>query len=245
LRPGGAFLIPADGFNDTVSITTAYVSLAFLTVALTIGPLNVLRQRPNPTNLYLRRDVVIWAALLGFVHIVVAIAVSMSDSYLDEFVYVVADPLSESIRYALFTAGSVLGFVAALILLLLISLSNDVSLRRLGVRRWKRLHRSSYLGFLLIVVHGVAYQILEGRHPAPSVSGGHALLDRLQYSVGQLVCWSHEYPVIRCGCCSNAHRGSEADGKVRRRLSALYEADWAVYTKTKLRQISIQSSNVD
>jgi sulfoxide reductase heme-binding subunit YedZ len=97
---------------------------------------------------------------------VLAIGVSMSDSYLDEFVYVVADPLSESMRYALFTAGSVLGFVAALILLLLISLSNDFSLRRLGVRRWKGLHRSSYLGFLFIVVHGVAYQILERRHPA-------------------------------------------------------------------------------
>ncbi len=160
------FLVPADRLHDAASITTAYASLAFLTVALTIGPLNVLRHYPNPTNLYLRRDVGIWAALLGFVHMVLAIGVSMSDSYLDEFVYVVADPLSESMRYALFTAGSVLGFVAALILLLLISLSNDFSLRRLGVRRWKRLHRSSYLGFLFIVVHGVAYQILERRHPA-------------------------------------------------------------------------------
>ncbi len=164
---GGLFLlVPADRLHDTASITTAYASLAFLTIALTIGPLNVLRQRPNPTNSYLRRDVGIWAALLGFVHMVVAIAVSMSNSYLDEFVYVVADPLSESIRYALFTAGSVLGFIAALILLLLISLSSDVSLRRLGVHRWKRLHRSSHLGFLFIVLHGVAYQILEQRHPA-------------------------------------------------------------------------------
>ncbi len=168
IASGGSlvFLVPADRLHDAASITTAYASLAFLTVALTIGPLNVVRQRPNPTNSYVRRDVGIWAALLGFVHMVLAIGVSMSNSYLDQFVYVVADPLSESMRYALFTAGSVLGFFATLILLLLISLSNDVSLRRFGVRRWKRMHRSSYLGFLVIVVHGIAYQILERRHPA-------------------------------------------------------------------------------
>jgi sulfoxide reductase heme-binding subunit YedZ len=159
-------LVPEERLHDAASIATAYASLAFLTVALTLGPFNVLRQRSNPINSYVRRDVGIWAALLGFVHMVLAIGVSMSNSYLDEFVYVVADPLSESIRYTLFTAGSVLGFMVTLILLLLISLSNDVSLRRLGVKRWKWLHRSSYLGFLFIVVHGVAYQILERRNPA-------------------------------------------------------------------------------
>ena len=58
IASGGAlvFLVPADRLHDAASITTAYASLAFLTVALIIGPLNVLRQRPNPTNLYLRRD---------------------------------------------------------------------------------------------------------------------------------------------------------------------------------------------
>ena len=49
------FLVPADRLHDAASITTAYASLAFLTVALTIGPLNVLRHYPNPTNLYLRQ----------------------------------------------------------------------------------------------------------------------------------------------------------------------------------------------
>lgn len=49
------------------------------------------------------------------------------------------------------------------ILVALLVLSNDMSLRRLGGRGWKVLQRFNYLGALLVLEHGVAYQIIERR----------------------------------------------------------------------------------
>jgi DMSO/TMAO reductase YedYZ heme-binding membrane subunit len=55
------------------------------------------------------------------------------------------------------------GLGATLILLLLLSLSNDASLRSLGASRWKSLQRWNYAGALLVAAHGTVYQILEKR----------------------------------------------------------------------------------
>lgn len=53
-------------------------------------------------------------------------------------------------------------FQAALIVLILV-ISNDVMMLRLGVRIWKRLQQLSYAALLLILVHGFAYQRVENR----------------------------------------------------------------------------------
>jgi DMSO/TMAO reductase YedYZ heme-binding membrane subunit len=50
-------------------IAWGYLSLLLICIALLIGPLNLLRMRRNPVNLDLRRDVGIWAAITGCVHI--------------------------------------------------------------------------------------------------------------------------------------------------------------------------------
>ena len=55
------------------------------------------------------------------------------------------------------------GLGATLILLLLLSLSNNASLRSLGAKRWKSLQRWNYAGALLVVAHGAVYQIIEKR----------------------------------------------------------------------------------
>jgi methionine sulfoxide reductase heme-binding subunit len=47
----------------------------------------------------------------------------------------------------------VVGFAAFLLLLPLAATSTDASVRRLGVRRWKALHRLAYLAGVLAVVH--------------------------------------------------------------------------------------------
>lgn len=57
--------------NDTIwliSMATAYVALVLLAVTLALGPLNVLRRRPNPVSTDIRRDVGVWAGVLGFAH---------------------------------------------------------------------------------------------------------------------------------------------------------------------------------
>ena len=53
-----------------------------------------------------------------------------------------------------------------LIVLLLLILSSDRSLRRLGPRRWKSLHRLNYALFGLVAAHGLVYQGLEERNRA-------------------------------------------------------------------------------
>ena len=46
-----------------ISMSAAYTSLCFLALALGIGPLRVLRNRPVPLSIELRRDVGIWAGI--------------------------------------------------------------------------------------------------------------------------------------------------------------------------------------
>jgi sulfoxide reductase heme-binding subunit YedZ len=47
---------------------------------------------------------------------------------------------------------------------MLLVISNDVSLRGLGTRRWKQLQRWAYLAAALTVAHGVLFQMVEKRH---------------------------------------------------------------------------------
>ncbi|MEO8335055.1 MAG: hypothetical protein ABI664_08785 [bacterium] len=53
------------------SMSTAYAGLALLGATFAIGPLNILRSRPNPVSTDLRRDLGIWAGLLAIVHFLV------------------------------------------------------------------------------------------------------------------------------------------------------------------------------
>ncbi len=46
---------------------------------------------------------------------------------------------------------------------LLLALSNDLALRRLGTPRWKALQRWNYALFALVAAHGIAYQVIETR----------------------------------------------------------------------------------
>jgi sulfoxide reductase heme-binding subunit YedZ len=61
------------------------------------------------------------------------------------------------------TASIVAGYVVGLLLLVLVALSSNRSLRRLGPDRWKRVQRGSAWVLLLTVAHGVVFQVLEGR----------------------------------------------------------------------------------
>ena len=61
------------------------------------------------------------------------------------------------------TASIVAGYLVGLLLLALLALSNNASLRRLGPARWKRVQRASAWALLLTVAHGVVFQVIEGR----------------------------------------------------------------------------------
>ena len=55
------------------SLAFGYLSLILIGVTLVICPLNLLRQRQNPVNINLRRDVGIWAGITGCLHVIFAL----------------------------------------------------------------------------------------------------------------------------------------------------------------------------
>ena len=148
-----------------LSMATAYASLVLLAATLMTGALNVIRNRPNPVSTDLTRDIGMWAALVSVAHVVFGLQMHFPGRM---WLYFVTEDFP-FLRYGLFGAANYTGLVATLIVALLLATSNDWSLRRLGTRRWKRLQRWNYGLFLLVVVHGVAYQVIENRPLAYSV----------------------------------------------------------------------------
>jgi methionine sulfoxide reductase heme-binding subunit len=56
------------------------------------------------------------------------------------------------------------GLAAALLFVMLLAISNDLSLRTLKTRRWKSFQKWTYVAFVLTAAHGIAYQLIEKRH---------------------------------------------------------------------------------
>jgi sulfoxide reductase heme-binding subunit YedZ len=145
-------------------IALGYLSLLLICATLVIGPLNLLRVRRNPVNLDLRRDLGIWAAITGGWHVLLVLRGTFpTDQILSYFVrpgccgYI---PLLN-----IFGISNDLGLFATLLLLLLLALSNTVSLRMLKGKWWKRLQRLTYPLALLAVAHTIGYQLLNVRGP--------------------------------------------------------------------------------
>jgi sulfoxide reductase heme-binding subunit YedZ len=65
------------------------------------------------------------------------------------------------LRHDLFGLANYTGAIGILLLAALFATSNDLSLRRLGARRWKQLQRWNYAVFALVAAHSIAFQIIE------------------------------------------------------------------------------------
>lgn len=141
-----------------LSIATAYPALFLTGAAIMLGPWNVIRGRANPVSFDLRRDIGIWAGIMALVHTGIGLNVHLRGR---PWLYFVDD--HHRIRHDLFGFGNDTGVIATLLFLLLLALSNDLSLRRLGTRKWKSLQRWTYIAVALTIAHGVAYQQIEKR----------------------------------------------------------------------------------
>ncbi len=126
-----------------VSLGTAYASLFCLAV--------------------LRRDFGIWTALFALVHVGFGLFAHMDGNI---WLYFVRSPPQHAFpwpRIDPFGLTNDLGLAAALLLLVLLALSNNWSLRRLGAMRWKAWQRSSYWVAAAIALHAAIYQFLDHR----------------------------------------------------------------------------------
>jgi len=144
-----------------LSIATAYPALFLTAAALFLGPWNVLRLRANPVSFDLRRDVGIWAGAMALLHTAIGLNVHLRGR---PWLYFVDQ--DHHVRHDLFGFGNDTGLIAALLFLLLLAISNDLSLRRLGTQKWKSLQRWTYAAVVLTTLHTVAYQHIEKRQAA-------------------------------------------------------------------------------
>lgn len=144
------------------SMATAYVGLALLGASLMMGPLNVLRGRPNPVSFDLRRDTGIWAGLMSLAHVAVGMWVHMPRRFM---YWLVLDEQTSrfTLRTDAFGLTNHAGLIAMVIALFLLLTSSDAALRALGRERWKGAQRANYALFVLVVAHGAVFQVLETR----------------------------------------------------------------------------------
>ena len=163
LVAGVFFAIEAKDSTFRLSMATAYIGLALIGLSLIIGPINVLRGVPNPVNTTLRRDIGIWGGIVGLVHTVMGLQVHMGGRFWIYFLYPREESHLVPFRYDLFGLANYSGLGVSLVLALLLSLSSDAALTRFGVQRWKWWQRWNYVGFVLLVVHGIVYQVIEKR----------------------------------------------------------------------------------
>lgn len=154
---------PAAAAGDQLSIVSAYLCLLLLATALLIGPFHVFREGKPLGNSYIRRDIGIWAAVSGLLHFYLANVLSMNYEYLGIYVENSPLPPSPEIRSELYSFGTIIGYVIAVLFIVLLTLSNDWMVRKIGLKWWKRIQRLGYLGFLFSCAHAFVFQILESR----------------------------------------------------------------------------------
>jgi DMSO/TMAO reductase YedYZ heme-binding membrane subunit len=153
-------LFPRAKQYGVLVIASGYLSLVLICVTLLIGPFNLLRQRRNPVNLYLRRDVGIWSALTGCWHVALIARGNIVNGQILQYFWQGSAPL-----WSIFGISNDAGLFATLLLILLLALSNTVSLRWLKGKRWKLLQRLAYPLAFFAVLHTFGFQYLNLRGP--------------------------------------------------------------------------------
>jgi sulfoxide reductase heme-binding subunit YedZ len=155
-------ILPGDT-RTRLSLALAYVAIGLLATTLILGPLKVLRRRPNPVSFDLRRDLGIWSAVTALAHTSVGLTVHLRGRMQHYFLAPPERPSPIGLRIDAFGLTNYAGLVAALLVAALAAISSDWALRRLGARRWKAVQRTAYVAAGLSVAHGLGYQVLEKR----------------------------------------------------------------------------------
>jgi sulfoxide reductase heme-binding subunit YedZ len=139
-----------------LTTATGYVATALLAATLLIGPANLLLRRRNPVSTSLARDTGTWAAVVSIVHVIVGLKVhgDVGDIFGFRPYFLSADGIPKINSLGL---GNWVGLAALVIVVGLLALSNDRSLRELKAKRWKSLQRLNYALFALVVLHAFFY----------------------------------------------------------------------------------------
>ena len=140
-----------------LSFATAWPGLVLLAVTLVIGPWRTLRGKAPILSQDLRRDIGIWGGTLGVLHAGVGQFEHLRGRPWLYYVYEKTEEHLVPLRHDMFGFSNFTGLFAALILLALLTTSNDASLRKLGGTGWKSLQRWNYACFGLTALHTFGY----------------------------------------------------------------------------------------
>ena len=142
-----------------LSFATAWPGLVLLAVTLMIGPWRTLRGKAPVLSSDLRRDIGIWAGIVGVAHAIIGNCVHLRGRPWLYYVYEKAKDHIIPIRHDIFGLSNITGLIAALVLLMLLATSNDASLRKFGQQEWKNLQRWNYACGGLSALHTFGYLI--------------------------------------------------------------------------------------
>ena len=156
-------LLPDKPLMQALSIGTAYTSLLYFAVTLSIGPANLIRSRRNPLSSLLRRDLGIWSGILALAHTITGLQVHFKGRLIQYFIYPPDESHVLPFRTDPFGLTNYIGLISALIMIALLCLSNNRSIRIMGASSWKKWQRLTYFLVLAIPIHGLVYQLLEKR----------------------------------------------------------------------------------
>ena len=145
------------------SIALANSTVLFLSATLLIGPLRVLRGQRPVSSSRTRRHLGVWSGIFAVVHVVAGLNVHFNGKIMLYFFRGTGKIALLNIRSDSFGITNHMGAAASIIVFLLLAISNDAALRRLGVVRWKGLQRLTYPLAAMVFLHAGIYQYLEQR----------------------------------------------------------------------------------
>jgi sulfoxide reductase heme-binding subunit YedZ len=148
--------------RDTITFVTqssGYISIIILSISLIIGSVNLLLKHKNSISTYLRRDISIIGGTLAVIHSMAGLFVHLRGKNWQYFLNKTED--GYSIRHDSFGLANYTGLISALIIMLLLTLSNDYLLKKLNPNKWKNIQRLSYLMFILIIIHCYFYRVVK------------------------------------------------------------------------------------
>jgi DMSO/TMAO reductase YedYZ heme-binding membrane subunit len=150
----------ADSLLWRFSVSAADTSVALLAATLLFGPIRVMRGHRPAVHRPWRRVLGIWTGIMALLHVSAAVFVHARwQKFWSNWLEIAPPTLVGGDR----GLANWLGLAQVAIVILLLWLSRDAAVRRLGGGTWKWLQRSTYVLALLVAAHALLYHRIEER----------------------------------------------------------------------------------
>jgi len=146
-----------------LSLASAYAALLLLAVTFALGPYYFFVKRREPVSTHLRRDFAIWGGALALGHTLLGLQAHFHGKMWAYFIIEDWRGQVVPIRFDAFGLANYAGAFAAAIIIVLLVISNDFAIRRIGISRWRRIQSWATVCAWLSIAHALAYQVLERR----------------------------------------------------------------------------------